>query len=111
MPLFAALPPKMPTRSENAFHLFLNSREQRHRFADNMSIRQAAPLRIFEREPLFFSAQFHLPIELIENSMRRLWQHWRNPNRNDAQGLGEGIQNIVQYRFIFLITRLREFPR
>ncbi len=83
--LFAALPPKMPTRSENAFHLFLNPREQRHRFADNMSIRQAAPLRIIETKSLFFPAQLHLPIQLIENSMRRLWQHWRNQNRNDPQ--------------------------
>src|SRR5438552_6729716 len=73
--LFAALPPKMPTRSENAFHLFLNSREQRHRFADDMPIRKAAPLRILEAKPFFLSSQLHLPIQLIENSMRRFRQH------------------------------------
>src|SRR5437667_6559610 len=94
--LFAALPPKMPTRSENAFHLFLNSREQRHRFADNMTIRQTAPPRIFEREPLFFSAQLHLPIQLIENSMCRSRQYRRNQNRDDAKRFGERVEKTIE---------------
>jgi hypothetical protein len=57
----------------NAF-VDLNPREQRHRFADNMPVRQSTPLRIFERESFFFSAQLRLPIELIENSMRPVLQ-------------------------------------
>jgi hypothetical protein len=49
----------------------LNPREQRHWFADYMSIRQFPPFRVCEQKPLFFSAHFHLPVELIENSLRR----------------------------------------
>src|SRR5437870_5637455 len=37
------------TRSESAFHLIrLDAREQRHRFADDMSVRQTTPLCIRE---------------------------------------------------------------
>ena len=48
----------------------LNPREQRRWFADYMSIRPSPPLRVRERKPFFLSAQFNLPIQLIENSMR-----------------------------------------
>src|ERR1700736_5222613 len=60
--------PSKNARSESG----LNPREQRHRFPHNMSIGQTAPLCVFEREPFFFPAQLHLPIQLIENPMRRL---------------------------------------
>jgi hypothetical protein len=50
-------------------------REQRHRFADNMPVGQPVPLRISELEPLFFPARLHLPIQLIEHSMRRARQN------------------------------------
>src|SRR5439155_13040899 len=49
----------------------LNPGEQRHRFADNMSIGQTSPVRVVQTKPLLFSPQLHLPIQLIENSMRR----------------------------------------
>src|SRR6266513_4346683 len=62
-----------------------NPWEQRHRLADDMSVRQSAPLRVFEREAFFFSAQFHFPIQLVENAVRRFWQNGRNQNCDDAK--------------------------
>jgi hypothetical protein len=63
-----------------------------------MSIRQTAPLRTLKAKPFFFSAKFHLPIQLIENPMRRLRQYRRNPNRNDTKRFGEGIENCDQIK-------------
>src|SRR5437588_6274482 len=103
-----ALPPKMPTRSENAVHLFLNSREQRHRFTDNVTVRQTAPLRVVQTKSLFFSNQFHLPIELIENSMRRPRQHRRNQDRDYAQRFSKVIENASQR--VRVITVFGKFP-
>ena len=37
-----------PSRTDCAFHLSFNPREQWHRFPDNMPIRQLPPLRIRE---------------------------------------------------------------
>src|SRR5260370_13748680 len=77
------------TRSESAFHLIrFDSREQWHRFANDMPIRQTAPLRILEPKSLLFSTQFHLPIQLIENSMRCPRHDGRYQNSNDANRLG-----------------------
>jgi hypothetical protein len=47
-----------------------NPREQWDWFPNHVSIRQTAPRRVLETKPFFFSAQFHLPIQLIENPMR-----------------------------------------
>jgi hypothetical protein len=52
--------------------------KQRHRLADDMFARQSSPLRIRERKALFLSAQLHLPIQLIENSVSSSWQYGRN---------------------------------
>src|SRR5439155_20937810 len=55
----------------------LNPWEQWHRFADDVSVRQLPPLPIIETKSLFFSAQLHLPIQLIENPVRRSRQDRR----------------------------------
>jgi hypothetical protein len=53
-----------------------NAREQWDWFPNNMSIRQTAPFRIIKTKTFFFSAQLHLPIELVKNSMRPARQNW-----------------------------------
>src|SRR6266487_744817 len=72
-----------------------------------MPVRQSPPLRIFKGETLFFSAQLHLPIKLIENSMRRFRQHRRNQNRDDAQRFGEMIKDGIELSTaLFLFCKL-----
>src|SRR5438105_4845166 len=63
-----------PKRTRETRALPFNPRKERHRFSDNVTIRQLPPLRIGERKTLFFTAQVHLPIQLIENSVCRLRQ-------------------------------------
>src|SRR5437899_3778017 len=87
----------LTTRSQSAFHLVrFNPREQWHRFANNVLIRQTAPLRILETKPFFFSAQLHLPIQLIENSVCGSWQHRRNKDGKNSKRLCAVVQQIFQ---------------
>src|SRR5947207_13213235 len=79
----------------------LNSREQRHRFAHDMSVRQSPPLRIGERKSLFSPAQLHFHIQLIENSMRSFRHYWRNKKRDDAERLSYVIKHTSKKCFRF----------
>jgi hypothetical protein len=63
-----------------------------------MSIRQTAPFRSIKAKPFFFSSQLHLPIQLIENPMRRPRQYRRNQNRDDTKRFGEGIEKCDQIK-------------
>jgi hypothetical protein len=53
-----------------------NPPEQWDWFPNDMSIRQTAPRRIFKAKSFFLSAQIHLQIELVKNSMRPARQNW-----------------------------------
>jgi hypothetical protein len=75
-----------------------NAREQWDRLPNNMPIGQLPPPRILETKPFFFSTQLHLPIQLIENPMRRLRQYRRNQNRDDTKRFGEGIENCDEIK-------------
>src|SRR5436190_13230126 len=85
--------------------LQLNSRKQRHWFADNMSVRQFPPLCVCKREPLFLSAQLHLPVQLIENFMRCFRQYRRNEDCDNAQRLYYLVENFGEMRgFVLLFS-------
>ncbi|MEY2430214.1 MAG: hypothetical protein QOJ40_3099, partial [Verrucomicrobiota bacterium] len=43
-----------------------------------MTVRQSPPSHITEPKPLILSGQFHFPIQLIENFVRRFRQYRRN---------------------------------
>jgi hypothetical protein len=61
-----------------------NARKQWDWFPNDMSVRQLAPFRVIKAKSFFFSAQFHLPIQLIKNPVCRFRRYRRNQNRDDA---------------------------
>src|SRR6266480_2154380 len=70
-----------------------------------MSVRQFPPLCVCKREPLFLSAQLHLPVQLIENSMRCFRQYRRNEDCDNAQRLYYLVENFGEMRgFVLLFS-------
>src|SRR5260221_12115528 len=76
-------------------------RKKRRGLAELMTVGQTAPLRIRETKARIISAQLHFPIKLVEHAMRRLGQYGRNQDRDDAQGLGEVVENGVESFALF----------
>lgn len=60
-------------------------------FAEDVAVGQAAPDGIREAETRVLAGFVELPSELVKNPMRRIRQHRRDQDGDDAEGFGERV--------------------
>ena len=70
--------------------------EERGRGAELVAIGQTAPRGVGEAEAGFLPLLVHLPVQLIEDPLRRLRQDGRKEDGDDAEGLGEVVEDGVE---------------